>query len=130
MTKVIVLGHGGYGSAIRRNMEMLAGPQEDYFFVDFNEDEDMEILQGKLAAVLAEMGQHDVLFCCDLVGGTPFNVAAALCAENSNYCCVGGLNTMAYLSMQYELDATAFEVADMACGVAKEAVMRFPPVEE
>ena len=130
MTKVVVLGHGGYGSAMRRNIEMLAGPQEDYFFVDFNEDEDTEILQGKIQAVLEQVGEHDVLFCCDLVGGTPFNVAATLCAEKSNYCCVGGLNTMAYLSMQYELESDAFALADMACGIAKEAVMRFPPAEE
>ena len=130
MTKVVVLGHGGYGSAMRRSIEMLAGVQEDYYYVDFNEDEDTEILQGKLNAVLEQIGEHDVLFCCDLVGGTPFNVAAAICAEKSNFCCVGGLNTMAYLSMQYELEASAFELADMACGVAKEAVMRFPPAEE
>ena len=130
MTKVVVLGHGGYGSAMRRNIEMLAGPQEDYYFVDFNEDEDTEILQGKIQAVLEQVGEHDVLFCCDLVGGTPFNVAATLCAEKSNYCCVGGLNTMAYLSMQYELESDAFALADMACGIAKEAVMRFPPAEE
>lgn len=130
MTKVVVLGHGGYGSAMRRNIEMLAGVQEDYYYVDFNEEEDVEILQGKVNAVLEQIGEHDVLFCCDLVGGTPFNVAAAICAEKSNFCCVGGLNTMAYLSMQYELESSAFELADMACGVAKEAVMRFPPVEE
>ena len=130
MTKVVVLGHGGYGSAMRRNIEMLAGPQEDYYFVDFNEDEDTEILGNKIQAVLEQVGEHDVLFCCDLVGGTPFNVAATLCAEKSNYCCVGGLNTMAYLSMQYELESDAFALADMACSIAKEAVMRFPPAEE
>jgi mannose/fructose-specific phosphotransferase system component IIA len=130
MTKVVVLGHGGYGSAMRRNIEMLAGVQEDYYYVDFNEEEDQEILKAKIDAVLQQVGDHDVLFCCDLVGGTPFNVSTAICAEKSNYCCVGGLNTMAYLSMQYELESSAFELADMACGVAKEAVMRFPPVEE
>ena len=130
MTKVVVLGHGGYGSAMRRNIEMLAGPQEDYYFVDFNEDEDTEILGNKIQAGLEQVGEHDVLFCCDLVGGTPFNVAATLCAEKSNYCCVGGLNTMAYLSMQYELESDAFALADMACSIAKEAVMRFPPAEE
>lgn len=130
MTKVVVLGHGGYGSAMRRNIEMLAGEQEDYFYVDFNEEEDRDTLLGKIHAVLEQVGENDVLFCCDLVGGTPFNVAAELCAEKSNYCCVGGLNTMAYLSMQYELESNAFELADMACGVAKEAVMRFPPAEE
>ena len=130
MTKVVVLGHGGYGSAMRRNIEMLAGVQEDYYYLDFNDEEDQEILKAKIDAVLQQVGDHDVLFCCDLVGGTPFNVSAAICAEKSNYCCVGGLNTMAYLSMQYELESSAFELADMACGVAKEAVMRFPPVEE
>ena len=130
MTKVVVLGHGGYGSAMRRNIEMLAGEQEDYYYIDFNEDEDRDTLLGKIQEVLTAVGENDVLFCCDLVGGTPFNVAAAICAEKSNYCCVGGLNTMAYLSMQYELESNAFELADMACGIAKEAVMRFPPAEE
>ena len=96
---------------------------------DFNEEEDRETLLGKIHDVLAQVGENDVLFCCDLVGGTPFNVAAEICAEKSNFCCVGGLNTMAYLSMQYELESSAFELADMACGVAKEAVMRFPPAE-
>ena len=129
MTKVVVLGHGGYGSAIRRNIEMLAGVQEDYYYVDFNEEEDQDTLKAKIGDVLAQIGENDVLFCCDLVGGTPFNVAAAICAEKSNYCCVGGLNTMAYLSMQYELETDAFSLADMAIDVAKEAVMRFPPAE-
>ena len=130
MTKVVVLGHGGYGSAMRRNIEMLSGVQEDFYYVDFNEEDDADILRGKLDAVLEQVGDHDVLFCCDVVSGTPFNVAATICAEKSNYCCVGGLNTMAYLSMQYELESNAFDLADMACGIAKEAVMRFPPAEE
>ena len=129
MTKVVVLGHGGYGSAMRRNIEMLAGVQEDYYYVDFNEEEDQDTLKAKIDEVLAQTGENDVLFCCDLVGGTPFNVAAALCAEKSNYCCVGGLNTMAYLAIQYELDTDAFSLADMAIDAAKEAVMRFPPAE-
>ena len=129
MTKVVVLGHGGYGSAMRRNIEMLAGVQEDYYYVDFNEEEDQDTLKAKIDEVLAQIRENDVLFCCDLVGGTPFNVAAALCAEKSNYCCVGGLNTMAYLSIQYELDTDAFSLADMAIDAAKEAVMRFPPAE-
>ncbi|MDD5863814.1 MAG: hypothetical protein PUD80_04150 [Firmicutes bacterium] len=129
MTKVVILGHGGYGSAMRRNIEMLSGVQENYFYVDFNEDEDAQILRGKIQNVLEQVGDSDVLFCCDIVSGTPFNVAASICAEKSNYCCVGGLNTLAYMSMTYELDASAFELADMACEAAKEAIMRFPPVE-
>lgn len=129
MTKVVVLGHGGYGSAMRRNIEMLSGVQEDFFYVDFNEEDDAEILRGKIHAVLEQVGDSDVLFCCDIVSGTPFNVAASICAEKNNFCCVGGLNTLAYMSMTYELDSSAFELADMACQAAKEAIMRFPPAE-
>ena len=79
--------------------------------------------------VLEQVGDSDVLFCCDIVSGTPFNVAASICAEKNNFCCVGGLNTLAYMSMTYELDSSAFELADMACQAAKEAIMRFPPAE-
>lgn len=129
MTKVVILGHGGYGSAMRRSIEMLAGVQEDYFYVDFNEEDDAGILRGKIDAVLAQTGDSDVLFCCDIVSGTPFNVAAALCAEKPNFCCVGGLNTIAYMSMAYELDSPASALADMACEVAREGVMRFPLTE-
>lgn len=126
MTKVVILGHGGYGSAMRRNIEMLAGVQEDYFYLDFNEQDDAGILQGRIEAVLEQIGESDVLFCCDIVSGTPFNVAATLCAGKDNYCCVGGLNTIAYMSMAYELDSPATALADMACEVAREGVMRFP----
>jgi mannose/fructose-specific phosphotransferase system component IIA len=66
----------------------------------------------------------------DLVGGTPFIVASERCIAKENFCCVGGLNTMAFLSLQYELEAGVSEVADLAVNYAKEAVMRFPPVEE
>lgn len=129
MTKVVILGHGGYGSAMRRNIEMLAGVQEDYYYVDFDETDSRELLLEKLQTVLSQIGDQGVLFCCDLVGGTPFNVAAELCAEKGNWCCVGGLNTMAYLSIQYELESDAFTLADMACDAARESVMRFPPAE-
>ena len=94
-----------------------------------NEEDDADILRGKLDAVLEQVGDHDVLFCCDVVSGTPFNVAATICAEKSNYCCVGGLNTMAYMTITFELEGTAFEVADTAVETAKEAIMRFPPAE-
>ena len=32
MTKVIILGHGGYGSAMKRNLAMLIGEMEDYYY--------------------------------------------------------------------------------------------------
>lgn len=37
MSKVIVTGHGGYATAMRRNLAMLVGELEGFYFVDFNE---------------------------------------------------------------------------------------------
>ena len=47
MTKVIVLGHGGYGTAIKNNLGMLMGELEGFFYIDFNPGDDLNVLDGK-----------------------------------------------------------------------------------
>lgn len=63
MTKVVVVGHGGYGSAVKRNMAMLVGVPEEFYFVDFNETDDLETLKTKLKDVVDEIGRNEqILF--------------------------------------------------------------------
>ena len=129
MTKVIILGHGGYGSAMRRNLSMLIGELEDYFYIDFNEQDDLAVLKEKIADALSKTDGCDVLFCCDVAGGSPFREAAMVCAEHENYCCVAGVNTSAYTEISFNLEMTASELADMAIEVAKVSMIRFPEAE-
>lgn len=129
MTKVIILGHGGYGSAMKRNLAMLIGELEDYYYIDFNEQDDLSILQGKIGEALSKAEGCDVLFCCDVAGGSPFREAASICAEHPNYCCVAGVNTSAYTELSFNLELTASELADMAIEVAKATMLRFPEAE-
>ena len=129
MTKVIILGHGGYGSAMKRNLAMLIGEMEDYYYIDFNEQDDLSILQGKIGEALSKAEGCDVLFCCDVAGGSPFREAASICAEHPNYCCVAGVNTSAYTELSFNLELTASELADMAIEVAKATMLRFPEAE-
>lgn len=73
MSKVIVTGHGGYATAMRRNLAMLGGELEGFYFVDFNEEDSLDILQDHLDQVLAQFSpEEEVLFACDLAGGSPF----------------------------------------------------------
>ncbi len=130
MTKVVILGHGGYGTAMKRNIAMLIGELEDYYYIDFNEQDDIPALQEKLRGALEWAGDSGVLFCCDLAGGSPFREAAAICAEHDGYCCVAGVNTSAYTEISFNLELSASELADMACEVARSTILRFPPVEE
>lgn len=78
MSKVIVTGHGGYGTAMKRNLGMLVGEMAGFYFVDFNENDSLDDLQKKLGEVLGGLPGEDILFACDLTGGSPFRTAEGL----------------------------------------------------
>lgn len=125
MTKVMIIGHAGYGTAMKRNINMLVGDVPDFIFVDFNEQDDLEILRGKIAKGLEEAEGCDVLFACDLSGGSPFREAALICAEKPNYAVIAGLNTSAYTDMVYSLDLVPAELAEQAAEVARSTIIIF-----
>ena len=129
MTKVIIIGHGGYGTAMKRNLAMLIGELEDYIYIDFNEQDDLAALQGKIADALSLTEGCEVLFCCDVAGGSPFREAATICAERPGCCCVAGVNTSAYTELSFNLELSASELADMALEVAGSTMLRFPEAE-
>ncbi|MBQ9685355.1 MAG: hypothetical protein IJV41_02245 [Oscillospiraceae bacterium] len=130
MTKVIVLGHGGYASGMQRNLAMLVGELEDFLYVDFNEQDDLEILRRKLAEAMAAVGDAQVLFSCDVAGGSPFREAAAICLEHPDWCCVAGINTSAYSEISFNTELSAAELADMAIETTQGTLLRFPPLAE
>ena len=80
MSKVVVMGHGGYATAMKRILAMLVGEMEDFYYIDFNEEDSLDILQGKLNELLAGI-EDAVLFVCDLAGGSPFRTAGDAAAR-------------------------------------------------
>lgn len=129
MTKVIVLGHGGYASAVRRNLAMLIGEIEEFYYVDFNEQDDLNVLRDKITEVIKPLENDPILFCCDVSGGSPFREAAMICAQRENTVCVAGINTSAYTELSFNLELSASELADMALEVAQSTMLRFPEAE-
>lgn len=129
MTKVIVTGHAGYATAMKRNLAMLVGELDGFYFVDFNEEDSLEILQGHFNEVLAEIGDDPVLFVCDLAGGSPFRTAAVLSSEHPDWAVVAGINTSAFSEISFNLELSARELAEMACDVTRETILMYPPKE-
>ncbi len=132
MKRIIVIGHGGYAEGIRQNLEMIAGPRDNMYFLDLTKDIDLAALEQKVKGLLDRFPEDEVLFACDLLGASPFQVAAMRCAENpGRYFAVAGLNTMALLetSMNAESEMTIEELADFAVETTKAAVARFPEKE-
>lgn len=126
MAKVIVTGHGGYATGVFKNLKMLLGEPEGFFFVDFNPDDNLEILDEKLKNALLKCGEDEALLACDLAGGSPFRQAAMLCLEHPNYVAVAGLNAAAYAEMVYNLSLPVGELAALAIDTTKNSIMRFP----
>ncbi len=129
MKRIVVMGHGGYAEGVRQNLEMIVGQPEHMYFIDLTKEDDLASLEKKVKLLLESFSDDEVLFACDLLGASPFRVAAMQCAENpGKYYAVAGLNTMAFLeiSMKTESDLSIEELANLAIETTKAAVSRFP----
>ncbi len=127
MPKVIITGHNGYATAVKNHLAMVVGKVDGYTYVDFNPEDDIESLDAKLKEALNQWGDEEVLFACDIVGGSPFKQSATLCLENlEKRMTVAGLSALAYMEMAFNLTLPLSELADLAVDTTKNGVMRFP----
>ena len=86
MANVIITGHGGYATAVRRSLTMLTGQTGGMAFVDFDETDDLDSLTAALRAAADSFGpEADLLFLADLAGGSPFRQCAMLCAGHPGW---------------------------------------------
>ncbi|HEL0613105.1 TPA: PTS sugar transporter subunit IIA [Streptococcus equi subsp. zooepidemicus] len=115
MISIIVIGHGHFASGIVSSLELIAGKQEGITAIDFTAEMTAADVHERLSAVLQPKAQALVL--CDLLGGTPFKVAATLMEELSETTLdvLSGLN----LAMLMEAVFARQEQLDLEQTVAK-----------
>lgn len=129
MIRVIVMGHGGYAEGVKQNLEMIVGLSSSMYFIDLTKEDDLSSLKAKVDHLIQDFNEDEVLFACDLLGASPFRVAAEICVNHpGKYYTVAGLNTMAYLelSMIEDSDLSIGGLADRAVNTSKSAVAKFP----
>jgi len=119
MKKIIVTGHGHFATGIQNAVELLAGKNADVFYVDFVESDSDISLKEKLEKVVNENPVSDFLFFCDLVGGTPFKMAATLAFENDRMevvagCNIGSLIEILFTKESYEITELAQKVISIS----------------
>ena len=81
MTGIIVTGHGHFPTGILSAIALVAGKPENTAGVDFKEGCSSSELKEAMKLAMESLEGEEVLILADLVGGTPFNVAAALKQE-------------------------------------------------
>lgn len=126
MVNIIVMGHGGYARGTKENLEMVSGVSNNMHFIDLTKEDSLDILEEKVKKLLDEFGDNQVLFACDIMGASPFRIAAMITAENQErYCTVAGLNAMAYMELAMANDGDVHALAEKAINTTKESVIKF-----
>lgn len=127
MTRIVVMGHGGYAEGIRKNLEMIIGNFENMYFIDLTKEDDLNVLENKVNHLLEGFGEDEVLFVCDLLGASPFRVAAMHCISHpEKYTAVTGLNTIGFIELAIGIDTPVPQLINRAIEAAKDSIKKFP----
>ena len=120
MAEIVIIGHGGYAEGVRSNLEMVIGVPESMHFLNF-------ALGMERSELEAALKGKEILFCVDLPGATPFQLAAIHTAQNPGCCrTVVGLNPMAYMELAMDTSGTPEDLAKRAMETTKDSVLLFP----
>lgn len=93
MIALIIATHGEFSREIVKSAEMIFGKQENVSFVTFTTGEGPEDLRKKYHHALQNLDLTEgILFMVDLFGGSPYNAAALIAAENEQMDVIAGVN--------------------------------------
>ena len=93
MIGLVVTGHANFGSGMTSSVNLIAGEQEAYQYVDFLPTYSTEDLAAELNKALDALKNCEgVIIFTDLMGGTPFNTAAQLGRDRENVRILAGTN--------------------------------------
>lgn len=128
--RLIITGHGHYASGIESSLSLLAGKNEEVSYVDFLEEDSDVSLKEKIMKVLVQHDSAQFLLVCDIVGGTPFNVCAAIANGSDNIETVGGCNVMGILETIFQKDnMTLPGLADFIIDTTKQGAAKFKKID-
>ena len=135
MIGIIITGHGQFANGIYSSLTMIAGHQDDVEVVTFNDLATEEDLKSDLILAIDKLAHCEaIVIMCDLLGGSPFKIAALLSMTNPKLHIMYGVN----LGMLLEFSLTKANVddiekaLDMLSETGKKNIGKyvFKPIEE
>lgn len=112
MTGILVTGHGRYAEGVMSAISLVAGDQEEVNAVNFLRGEGVEELKSHMIQAIRELKSRNVLVMVDILGGSPFHVAAGLAAEETggkNLKIVAGANMASIVQAVFMRDQIPFD---------------------
>jgi mannose/fructose/sorbose-specific phosphotransferase system IIA component len=89
--RIVVAGHGTLPAALLATAELICGEIPDLAAVGLEPTETPDHYAESLRAAIGR-DHRRVLVLCDLLGGTPFNVASAIARRSPRVVCIAGVN--------------------------------------
>lgn len=136
MIGLIITGHGHFASGLTEALNVIAGPAENYYAVDFNLTDSTDDLARNLEEAMDKLSDcESVLVLSDLAGGSPFKVSVEL-GFPRGYEVVAGTNLgmLVEINMVRAFMDDVHALAKQAVTVGKDQVQKFefkaPAVEE
>lgn len=112
---IIITGHNNFASGILSSLTMIAGAKDNIFAVDFLSDDNDESLESKFNKIISDNKDSEILFVCDLMGGTPFKVTSKLAFTNDSYEVVTGINLGGLIDTSMKLDKMSIGELKISC---------------
>ena len=137
MIGLVVTGHANFASGMTSSVNLIAGEQEAYRYIDFLPTYSLEDLSRELTKAMDELKDCEgILVFADIMGGTPFKTAVEVGFPRGNVNVLAGTNLPMLLEIVMsrkfiedleDLTQTALEVG--AEGVARYAFQKVEDVE-
>jgi N-acetylgalactosamine PTS system EIIA component len=105
--RIVFAGHGEFPTALLSTTEMICGAVADASALSLAAGESPDLYAARLRAE-TDHGEDRVLVLCDLLGGTPYNVASAIARRSPRVVCLAGAN----LAMAVEAAMSGGELDD------------------
>ena len=128
MIGLLVTGHANFGSGMTSSVNLIAGEQEAYRYVDFLPTYSLEDLSRELGKAMDDLKDcESILVFADLVGGTPFRTAVEVGYPRGNVTVIGGSNLPMLLevAMARKFEEDVEELTKTALETGKEQVLKY-----
>lgn len=110
MCSIVITGHGGFATGLEQAVTQIMGKPKKFFAVDFYEGMSTEVLEQQLRAVAAEATDDGILFITDILGGSPFQIAAKISQSLPGCEVLTGANLVLVLEVCTNRDTDSIEV--------------------
>ena len=128
-TKFIISGHGNYATGFQSTIELLLGKKEDIYYIDFILADNDITLKEKMLDIINQNPDSQILFICDILGGTPYKIAAEIANFNDRIELIVGCNIMSIIEGSFQKDNFALEdLANFIVESSKNTTMKFEKV--